>query len=108
MNKTKLDTQTQLEDVLKKHPTFILFKHSLTCPISRGAWEEFNDYIDSGATVPIFYLYVQEARPVSNYIAEHFGVKHESPQVLYIKDGKVAWHASHWHIKKQALQEHIV
>ncbi|MFX3625430.1 MAG: bacillithiol system redox-active protein YtxJ [Ectobacillus sp.] len=104
MGKTKLQTEQDLNNVLREHSAFILFKHSLTCPISRAAYEEFQSYEE---TVPAFYLYVQEARPLSNGIAERFGVRHESPQVLYIKDGEVVWHASHWSITKKALEEHI-
>ena len=34
-------------------------------------------------------------------------MKHESPQVLYIKDGMVVWNTSHWNIKKDVLEENI-
>nr|WP_279663459.1 bacillithiol system redox-active protein YtxJ [Ectobacillus ponti] len=97
----------QLQQVLADHPTCILFKHSLTCPISQGAFEEFGAYAEQQSGIPIFYLYVQDARPVSNAIAERFGIRHESPQVLFVKDGNVAWHESHWRITKASLQEHI-
>ncbi|MRS10441.1 monothiol bacilliredoxin BrxC family protein, partial [Bacillus anthracis] len=39
--------------------------------------------------------------------AEQYSIKHESPQVLYIKDGMVVWNTSHWNIKKDALEENI-
>ncbi|MBO9131226.1 bacillithiol system redox-active protein YtxJ [Bacillus sp. 165] len=107
MSKMKLETQEQLLQALQENQNLLLFKHSLTCPISQGAWEEFNDYVDNGCTVPVLYVYVQEGRAVSNFVAEHFGIKHESPQVLYIQNGEVAWHTSHWNIKKQVLQEHV-
>ena len=50
--------------------------------------------------VPAYYLYVQDARDVSNRVAEQYSIRHESPQVLYIKDGMVVWNTSHWNIKK--------
>lgn len=37
---------------------------------------------------------VIESRPVSNQIAEDLGVKHESPQVIYVKDKAKYWTAS--------------
>ncbi len=107
MKAEKLGTNEQLEQAIEANPTCILFKHSLTCPISQSAFEEFQAYREEHAEVPAFYLYVQDARDVSNRIAERFGVRHESPQVLYIQDGKAVWHDSHWKITQQSLQEHI-
>lgn len=107
MSMKKLTTTEQLEEVLTGNEPYILFKHSTTCPISGGAFAQFEAYREKSQTIPAYYLHVQEARDVSNRIAEHFGVRHESPQVLYVKDGQVAWHTSHWKIKKEALQENI-
>jgi bacillithiol system protein YtxJ len=42
---------------------------------------------------------------LSNAIAERFGVRHETPQALLIKDGRVVWHASHWSITSDSLTE---
>lgn len=95
------------EALLEKTEPYILFKHSTTCPISQGAYAEFEAYCREEKGTPAYYLYVQEARDVSNRIAEHFSIKHESPQVLYIKDGIVVWHTSHWNIKKAVLEENI-
>jgi len=33
------------------------------------------------------------------------GVRHESPQVLLIRDGLAVWHGSHWEITEQALDQ---
>ena len=51
--------------------------------------------------------YTYKMRDVSNRVAEQYSIKHESPQVLYIKDGMVVWNTSHWNIKKDALEENI-
>jgi bacillithiol system protein YtxJ len=55
----------------------------------------------------LYYLHVQEARALSNYIAETYSIKHESPQALLFKDGKVVWDASHWKITYASLQENV-
>ncbi|MDM5190351.1 bacillithiol system redox-active protein YtxJ [Bacillus sp. DX4.1] len=107
MSMTKVETIEQFEALLETKEPYILFKHSTTCPISQGAFTEFQAYCQDGQITPAYYLYVQDARAISNRIAEHFGIKHESPQVLYIKDGTVAWHTSHWKIKKQSLEENV-
>jgi bacillithiol system protein YtxJ len=40
---------------------------------------------------------------LSNLIAQRFGIRHESPQALLIKDERVVWHASHWAITSESL-----
>lgn len=46
---------------------------------------------------------VIESRPVSNQIAEDVAVKHESPQIIMVKDKAKYWSATHWAI----TEEHI-
>lgn len=76
----------------------ILFKHSLTCPISHAAYEEMSLLRND-----INLIIVQDARPVSNEIADRTGIKHESPQTLIVREGEVVWHASHYDITKSAV-----
>jgi bacillithiol system protein YtxJ len=110
MNVHKLETIEQFQSIQKEKQPFLLIKHSLTCPISQKAWGEFERFAKDHPDIETYYLYVQEARPLSNYIAETFQIKHESPQVLFIADDRVQWHASHWNItydqmKKAAVNE---
>ena len=80
----------------------LLFKHSLTCPISTAAFKQYQQFLqdrpdDDGAVYTL--VEIQNARDVSNEIASRTGVRHESPQALVLRDGKVTWHASHWSIQ---------
>ncbi len=84
---------------------FILFKHSATCPVSGEAFEEYRLFADSEPDVPTVYLIVQEDRELSNHIAETYHVKHQSPQAILFRNGNVAWHDSHWRIKKETIEE---
>ena len=65
-------------------------------------WIELAEQLD-GTT--LYYLNVQEARPLSNAIAEQFQVKHESPQALLFVDGELKWHASHWTLTYDELKK---
>ncbi|MCM3692073.1 bacillithiol system redox-active protein YtxJ [Neobacillus niacini] len=103
----KIDTLEQFEDLLKQEDKFLFLKHSLTCPISQAAYQEYQKYAESNQSVPAYYLAVQDSRPLSNEIAEKFEVKHESPQALLIKDGSVVWNASHWKITNRSLTSAI-
>jgi bacillithiol system protein YtxJ len=103
----KIDTLEQFEDLLKQEDKFLFLKHSLTCPISQAAYQEYQKYAESNQSVPAYYLAVQDSRPLSNEIAEKFEIKHESPQALLIKDGSAVWNASHWKITNRSLTSAI-
>jgi bacillithiol system protein YtxJ len=49
--------------------------------------------------IEAYYLDLIAYREVSNYIASEFGVDHQSPQALLIKDGKCTYNASHLNIR---------
>jgi bacillithiol system protein YtxJ len=99
----KIDTIDQFNELLKKGEPFFFLKHSLTCPISQAAFQEYQKYAEANQSVPAYYLAVQESRPLSNEIAEKFQVKHESPQALLFESGEVHWNASHWKITNRSL-----
>ena len=44
-------------------------------------------------------LEVQSAREVSRELANLTGVRHETPQVIVLRDGKAVWNASHFDVK---------
>jgi bacillithiol system protein YtxJ len=102
MTLKKIETEQQLNELLQKD-TFLLFKHSLTCPVSAEAFEEYQTFIAEHPELDTAYLAVQEARPLSNHVAEMFDIKHQSPQVIYFKEGKPTWNESHWRIKADSL-----
>ena len=83
-----------------EHPVLI-FKHSTTCSISAAAKGKLErQWADAGLTdTPIYYLDLLRHRPLSAQIAEQFGVRHESPQLLLIQAGDCTYHASHMGIR---------
>lgn len=70
-----------------------IFKHSTRCSISHMAKSRLERYWNSDS--PIHYLDLISNREVSNLIAQKTGVDHESPQLLWIKDGECKFHTSH-------------
>ncbi|MED3563860.1 bacillithiol system redox-active protein YtxJ [Bacillus xiapuensis] len=103
----KIETQEQFEELLKKEKKFFLLKHSLTCPISQAAYQEYQKFADAEEALPAYFLAVQDSRPLSNEIAEKFNIKHESPQAILFSNGEARWNASHWKITKRSLAEAI-
>lgn len=80
----------------------VVFKHSTTCPVSANALKEFESYLEDQPNSEPEYVLVKviESRPVSNQIAVDTGVKHESPQILWIKNKEQQWNTSHWSVTK--------
>ncbi len=78
----------------------IIFKHSTQCNISADALAEMNRFEGEA-----WYLDLLAHRDISNQVAEQFQVRHQSPQVLIIKNNEVVYHESHWRIKAELVQE---
>ncbi|MFP6617621.1 MAG: bacillithiol system redox-active protein YtxJ [Candidatus Hydrogenedentota bacterium] len=89
----------------KKRPVFV-FKHSTECPISAGAAFRTNAWLKKATkdTPKFYFVKVIERRPVSQKIAKNIDVKHESPQLLLLKDGKHVWNTSHEDITAKAIE----
>ena len=80
----------------------VIFKHSLTCPISAGAYDQMTDFEGEVALIE-----VQRARELSTEIENRLGVAHESPQVMVMRNGQVVWNASHFKITADAVTEAV-
>ncbi|MCA0986386.1 bacillithiol system redox-active protein YtxJ [Guptibacillus algicola] len=106
MGINKLATFDDFSKVKEKTDRFLLFKNSTTCPISSQAFEEFEKFAEDHDH-DVYYLNVQEARPLSNDIAETYGVKHQSPQALLIDGDHVVWNDSHWRITYSSLADAV-
>ena len=76
----------------------VIFKHSLTCPISAAAYDQM-----TGFEGEVALLEVQRARELSNEIENRFKITHESPQVIVLSRGKPVWNASHFNITSAAV-----
>ena len=67
---------------------------------------EFEMYLADKPREDIEYVLVKviESRLVSNRIAEDTGVKHESPQIMYLEQGDVVWNTSHWAVTVEHMK----
>jgi len=96
---TQPEQITDLVQASHEQPVLI-FKHSTTCSISAAAKSKIErQWADSGLELPIYYLDLLRFRPLSAQIAEQFGIRHESPQLLLIQDGECVYDASHMGIR---------
>ena len=85
----------------------VIFKHSTRCSISRFALKQFEKEFDLKEEVDAYFLDLLEYRDISNEIASRFGVYHQSPQLLLIKEGKSVYDVSHDAIDAGELKEKL-
>ena len=102
-----LTTEEQLNEIetRSKEKTVVIFKHSTRCGISKMVLRTFEkDYNQSG-DVELYFLDLIENRGLSNSVAEKFSVRHESPQMIILKDSLVVHHASHQDISAGKISD---
>lgn len=80
----------------------VLFLHDYTCPISRAAYHEMQRLAPAiiGETRLVD---VGREHDLSQTIEQRTGVRHESPQVVILRDGKAVWDASHFAITAKSV-----
>src|SRR5690554_4838558 len=105
-----LNDLQQLDEIITHsyEKTIVIFKHSTRCSISRFVLKRFEDdfYFPKEKIEP-FYLDLLVHRDISNEIARKFGVEHQSPQILVIKNAKAIYSASHESINAGILERFI-
>ena len=104
-----LDRGEQLEEIVQRsnlRPQLI-FKHSSSCGISRMVLNMFNNSFDPQWDCDLHFLTIQANRGLSNDVASRFGVRHESPQLLILRDGKVSFHTSHGAISDTDIKAYL-
>ncbi len=83
----------------------LLFKHSRTCGVSAEALDELVAYLDETVRSARYAVVtVQTHRDVSNAVASKLNVRHETPQVILVHEGRAIWSASHFRVNARELQ----
>lgn len=104
-----LTESRQLEEIEKEseNKLVVIFKHSTRCGISRMVLNSFEKEYDleKDKEVKLYLLDLISNRDISNEVADRFKVRHESPQLIILKDRKVVHHASHQSIQIQDVRQ---
>lgn len=101
-------TEADLTEALEAsdtHPV-VIYKHSATCGVSLWARREIQQLANPDDP-PVFEVVVQEARPLSNAIAQHFQIRHESPQAIVVKDRTAIFNTSHGGVRATSLRQAV-
>ncbi len=105
-----LEREEQLEEIVEISAVtpVLIFKHSTSCGISRMALKQFEkEYDFDKKTLEPYFLDLKKYKSLSNLVASRFGVHHESPQVLLIKNGNAVYNESHGGINVGAVKDRI-
>lgn len=109
----QLNELEQVEDLARAleesdERAVLLFKHSLTCPISTRAFNEFKAFLEQcDSPISCHLITVQTARAVSDRAADILHLAHQSPQAILVKNGRGVWSASHFEITAAALRQAV-
>lgn len=105
-----LEREEQVKEIaeISASTPVLIFKHSTTCGISRMALKQFEKEYDlDKKQIEPYFLDLKQYKSLSNLVASHFGVQHESPQVLLIKNGNAVYNESHGGINVGAVKERL-
>lgn len=89
-----------LDDLIEqsRSATVILFNHDPHCPISARAFSQMEQLGND-----VMLVDVSRERSLTRQIQDRTGVRHESPQVIVLRDGQPSWSASHFEITTDAV-----
>ncbi len=102
----KIESEADLEKAVEESHVrkVAIFKHSTRCYISKTVLKNFEKEVANlGSDVSFYFLDLLAFRSISNKIEEDFGVRHQSPQLIVLTDGKVVKEASHHSISKSLV-----
>ena len=97
-----------IEEASYQQPVMI-FKHSTICSTSALVLDRFERKWreDKMRELTSYFLDLLKYRSISNQISIDFNLRHESPQLLLVKLGRVTYHDSHFGIDYQKLVSYL-
>lgn len=110
MQWNSIESEAKLEEIIEKSniKPQIIFKHSSSCGVSYFAKRSLDtEEIVNNPEFDSYLVDVIRDRSLSLKIAEIMSIRHESPQLLIIKNGIVSWHGSHNSVRAEKVFDAI-
>jgi len=111
INWMQLQSVEQIDQVIEQSTSryVMIFKHSTRCGTSAMALDRLQRNWNSSdlPEMDLYFLDLITYREISNKVAEVFGVWHQSPQIIVVRDGKCIYETSHFNISFQDLVDHL-
>jgi len=97
----ELTTVSELDAVFASshEQSILLFLHDPWCPISAMATRQV-----AQVDADIVKIDVSRQHDLSREIERRTGIRHESPQLILIRDGSAVWDASHSSIDRESIE----
>jgi bacillithiol system protein YtxJ len=98
----RIDDRATLDGLISdsKQKTVLVFKHSNACGISARAYRELEKLEGQ-----VNLLEVQAVPDLSREVESLTGIRHETPQVILLRDGKAVWNASHFDVTVTSVSQ---
>jgi bacillithiol system protein YtxJ len=98
----RIDDRATLDGLFSdsKQKTILVFKHSNACGVSARAYRELEKLERQ-----VNLLEVQAVPDLSRELEGLTGVRHETPQVILLRDGKAVWNASHFDVNAASVSK---
>lgn len=87
--------QDLLDQSMKE--SVFLFKHSIRCGVSSMVLSRFEKQMRE-RDKNYYFLNILKNRDLSNWIADELNIRHESPQLIVLKEAKVIAYDSHYNL----------
>ena len=105
MDIKQITSPETIEEAFGADKAFI-FKNSTVCPVSRAARGQFETFVKSDSRgIEKYMVNVIENRLLSIDIAERTGIRHQSPQLIYLEKGEPKWNMAHFEIKAENIED---
>ena len=101
---TFLTTPEQVDQFIAAHPAAVIFKAGV-CHKTPSVFEHVEAQLADREDLPVGVIRVVENRPASNHVEKITGIRHESPQILFFKDGRPVFDRDNWDITQEDLEE---
>jgi bacillithiol system protein YtxJ len=102
-----LTNPEEVEAFLAEHPDCVILKAG-SCHRTAEAFAALRPLLDPRADVAVALIRVVDARAASRRMAELTGIRHESPQVLLLRGGRVVLARDNWQISTEALAQALL
>jgi bacillithiol system protein YtxJ len=91
--------EEQWQDLLDQsmNESIFLFKHSIRCGVSSMVLSRFEKQMRE-RNKNYYFLNILGNRDLSNWIADELNIRHESPQLIVLKNAKVIAYDSHYNL----------
>ena len=96
-----------LNEIIKSKKGIFIFKQSLTCCGSTMAKEEIESFMKENKDYDFYIVKIQNQRELSNKVTEKLNVEHESPQLIFIRNGEAMASFDHGGVSKKNILDFL-